>query len=61
MGSGAKLEPSAQDLRGHAGEPRVGRGRLASVDLNFGVDQKPSGLQELEGQGRLHPWDAAWD
>lgn len=36
MGSGAKLEPSAQDLRGHAGEPRAGRGRLASVGLNFG-------------------------
>lgn len=55
MGSGAKLEPSAQDLRGHAGEPRAGRGRLAGLGLNFGVDQKPSGLQELEEHGRLHP------
>lgn len=37
-----------------------GEGSLAWASIS-GVDQKPSGLQELEGHGRLHPWDAAWD
>lgn len=42
MGSGAKLEPSAQDLRGPAGEPRgwEGKAHLLEPQLPWWSDAK---------------------